>query len=71
MQCLLPFQSIGNRSNVLYNLAKGVGTNRMDESESRFPVTWMPMGLVEYTTNFFVADDLNAVCLVLLNFTNV
>ncbi len=61
----------GNRSNVLYNLAKGVGTNRMDESESRFPVTRMPMGLVEYTTNFFVADDLNAVCLVLLNFTNV
>ncbi len=61
----------GNRSNVLYNLAKGVGTNRMDESESIFPVTRMPMGLVEYTTNFFVAYDLNVVCLVLLNFTNV
>ncbi len=42
----------GNRSNVLYNLAKGVGTNRMDESESRFPVTRMPMGLVEYTIFF-------------------
>ena len=27
----------GNKSNVNYNLAKGVGTNRLDESESRFP----------------------------------
>ena len=52
----------GNKSNVVNNLSKGVGTNRSDESESRFPVARMPMGLVEYTTNFFVADDLNSVC---------
>ena len=26
----------GNKSNVNYNLAKGVGTNRLDESESIF-----------------------------------
>ena len=42
----------GNKSNVVYNLAKGVGTNRLDEFESRFPVARVPMGLVEYTTNF-------------------
>ena len=27
----------GNRSNVVYNLAKGIGTSRKDEAESRFP----------------------------------
>ena len=52
----------GNKSNVNYNLAKGVGTNRLDESESIFQRARVPMGLVEYTTNFFVADDLNSVC---------
>lgn len=49
------------RSNVIYNLAKGVGTERPDETDSRFPVLRMPMGLVEYVTNFFVAEDLNSV----------
>ena len=51
----------GNRSNVVYNLAKGIGTSRKDEVESRFPVGIMPMGLVEYTANFFVAEDSNSV----------
>lgn len=50
-----------HRSNVLYNLAKGIGTMREDQSDSRFPTQRMPMGLVEYTTNFFVANDLNQV----------
>jgi len=49
-----------NRSNVLYNLAKAIGTTREDGS-SRFPVTRMPMGLVEYIANFFVADNLQSV----------
>ena len=35
------------RSNVLYNLAKGMGTPRADGSDSRFPVKRMPMGLIE------------------------
>jgi len=48
------------RSNVLYNLAKGVGTLRGDSSDSRFP---MPMGLVEYAANFFVSDNLQKVCI--------
>ena len=51
----------GNRSNVVYNLAKGIDTSRKDEAESRFPVGIMPMGLVEYTANFFVAEDSNSV----------
>lgn len=51
------------RSNILYSLAKGIGTMREDGSDSRFPTQRMPMGLVEYTANFFVADDLNQVLL--------
>ena len=49
------------RSNVMYNLAKGVGTERPDQSDSCFPVRRMPMGLVEYVTNFFSATDINSV----------
>ena len=49
------------RSNVLYNLAKGLGTPRLDGSDSRFPAKRMPMGLVEYATNFFVADKMQQV----------
>ncbi len=46
------------RSNVVYNLAKGVGT---EQSDSCFPVCRMPMGLVEYVTNFFSATNINSV----------
>lgn len=49
------------RSNVVYNLAKGVGTERKDLTESRFPVSRMSMGLVEYVTNFFIVEDINTV----------
>ena len=50
-----------NRSNILYNLAKGISTMRADGLDSRFPTQRMPMGLMEYTASFFVADDLNQV----------
>jgi len=49
------------RSNVLYNLAKGLGTIREDSSDSRFPTKCMPMGLVEYAASFFVCDNLQKV----------
>lgn len=49
------------RSNVVYNFVKGVGTERPDKTDSKFPVLRMPMGLVEYVTNFFVAEDSNQV----------
>ena len=49
------------KSNVLYSLAKGIGTMREDETESRFPTKRMPMGLVEYAANFYAADNLQLV----------
>lgn len=48
-------------SNVVYNLAKGIATIKNGEAESLFPVGRMPMGLVEYTINFFIAENINAV----------
>ena len=44
--------SEGGWTNVLYNLAKGMGTMKPDVKVSRFPITRMPMGLVEYTALF-------------------
>ena len=44
-------------SNVLYNLARGWGTLREDGSDSRFPVTRMPMGLTEYAASIFASDN--------------
>ncbi len=49
------------RSNVVYNLARIVGEQRADVGESRLPISRMPMGMIEYITNFFAADDLNEV----------
>ena len=51
----------GQQSNVIYNLARGVGTECPDQTDSRFPVSRMPLGLVEYVTDFFVAEDINMV----------
>jgi len=48
-------------SNVLYNLAKGIGTPRADNSNSRFPIDCMPMGSVEYTASFYASNDLQKV----------
>ena len=42
-----------HRSNILYNLAKGISTMRRDGSDSRFPTQRMPFGLVEYSASFF------------------
>ena len=41
------------RSNIIYNLAKGLGTPRLHGNDSMFPTKRMPMGLVEYVINFF------------------
>lgn len=49
------------RSNVLYNLAKGIGTPRADGSDSRLPTRRMPMGIVEHIANFFVAEKMRKV----------
>ena len=50
-----------NRINVVYGLAKAVGTLREDGKDSLLPAKRMPMGLVEHMVNFFTADNLNKV----------
>ena len=59
--CAVARLKLAQRSNAVYNLAKGLGTKHPDRNGSRFPVTRMPMGLVEYVTNFFVAEDISTV----------
>ena len=45
------------RSNVIYGLCKGFGTSRPDKpDECYFPVSRMPMGLLEYMVNFFISE---------------
>ena len=39
--------------NVLYSLARGLGLMRPDYSDSCFPVTRMPFGMLEYMVSFF------------------
>ena len=51
----------GGRSNVIYLLAKALGTTRSDGSDSLLPVSRMPMGLLEYMVNFFTASSTNKV----------
>lgn len=48
-------------SNVLDNLAKGLGISREDGSDSRFLAKRIPMGLMEYATSFFASDNLQLV----------
>lgn len=49
------------RTNVLYNLAKGIGQPREDGTDSCFPIKRMPMGLLEYAADFFAKKNLNTV----------
>ena len=49
------------RRYVLYSLAHSIGTNQPGSQRPRFPTDRMPMGLLEYMTNFFAATDLNKV----------
>lgn len=50
-----------SRSNVIYSLAKSLGTLRPDESDSLLPAKRMPMGLIEYCVNFFNANRVQQV----------
>ena len=49
------------RSNVIYSLAKALGTMRPDGSDSLLPAKTMPMGLIEYAANFFCATSVQKV----------
>ena len=50
------------RSNLIYQLARCVGTMRADGSDSLLPVKRMPTGLIEYVVNFFNAGVGTKVC---------
>lgn len=52
------------RSNIIYLMAKGIGTMRPDNSDSLLPAKRMPMGLIEYTANFFASDNVQQVSIV-------
>lgn len=55
--------SISGRSNVLYmyKLSKGIGTMRLDNSDSCFPCKRMPMGMLEYMADFFCSTVIQQV----------
>lgn len=55
LSAMVHLKSCG-RSNVLYKLAKALGTMRSDQSDSLFPAKRMPMGLIEYCANFFCSS---------------
>ena len=44
------------KSNIIYGLCKGLGTMRLDGSDSLFPTTRMPMGLLHYMVEFFISQ---------------
>ena len=50
------------RSNVIYMLAKALGTMRPDQSDSLLPAKRMPMGLIEYVVLYFTASSTRQVC---------
>ena len=54
------------RTNVLYSIAKGIGTPREDGDDSRLPTKRMPMGLLEYTANFFAASTMQQVNIIII-----
>ena len=52
------------KSNVIYGLCKAFGSNQLDKpNECLFPISRMPMGLLEYMVNFFISEHGNKVSL--------
>ena len=54
-------ESVG-KSNIIYGLCKGLGTIRPDGSDSYFPMSRMPFGLLHYMIEFFITDPGHEVC---------
>ena len=50
-----------DRMNVIYLIAKALGTARPDGSDSLLPTSRMPMGLIEHIANFFTATSVQQV----------
>ena len=64
--------------NVLYELAKGLGTLRPDSTEPLFPITRMPFGLMQYMVTFFnstpgthVSSVLSCMRMVMINVVRI
>ena len=49
------------KDNILYYLAKGLGTPRADKTGPRLPLNKMPFGLVSYNIRYFALDSVNNV----------
>ena len=49
------------KDNILYYLAKGLGTPRADESGPSLPIDRMPFGLLSYNIRYFALDAVNKV----------
>ena len=61
LACMERLKKCG-RSNLLYGLAKALGTMRPDGSDSLMPMAHMPVGLIEYAASFFTSDSMYQVC---------
>jgi hypothetical protein len=48
------------RSNILFGLANGLGTQRTSCPDSLIPTSRMPMGLLEYVINFYQSSKVNS-----------
>ena len=55
--------SDAGRSNVLYHLAKALGTKKRDGNDTLLPVRRFPMGLIEHCANFYTATTIGQVCI--------
>ena len=49
--------AVAGRSNILYNLAKDLGTLQIDGSDSLIPCKRMPIGLMEFVSSFFITFE--------------
>lgn len=56
LKCMKRLKQAG-RSNILAGPAKALGTMRPDGSDSRMPVSEMPVGLIEYAVSFLSSDS--------------
>ena len=59
--CAMEYLHKNGRSNIFYDLARGIGTMRDDGSDSRFPVKRMPFGLIDYMARFFSSESFQQV----------
>ncbi len=59
--CCKAFKELldSGKDNIVYHLAKGLGTKRTDGSGPRLPTDRMPFGLLSYNIRYFSSDSVN------------